>query len=373
MSRRPFLSASDVEASRKAHLHLTRLGPGATLEDVFATIRSAVALSGCFLESYTEARPWGAAHTSAAIPGELTDAMMAQRGEESQEPLRIVAQAPAGILINAHEAMPESAWEEIQSYQLLVRNGFAHVGALKMRTVGIGLHRVHTYLALFRPPEAGPFDGTDTAIIESLHEPIRGVLDRMAVPLLNRPGMLGLAQLIQEQRGAFISLSRERGTRVLEMNRAACVLAARYAAALGVLERRNVVPEFVARIMRLPISSHCGRRQVPHHERSCGLSITEMCLDPAAYDLPERTTLLLLEEVQLSPFGNPPDIAHAKMLRELPPRMRQVVHALVYSGKDRKVIAQELGISVETLHTEIKTIFRRFRVNRRSELIDRLR
>jgi hypothetical protein len=45
-------------------------------------------------------------------PAEVTRVIMAQRSSESQEPLRIVGQAPVGLLINAQEAMPEQARRE---------------------------------------------------------------------------------------------------------------------------------------------------------------------------------------------------------------------------------------------------------------------
>jgi hypothetical protein len=68
MSNKPFLSERERSGFDAARRNLQRLGAGATLEDILASMKRTVPLRGCFVESYLEARPWEATHTSAGIP-----------------------------------------------------------------------------------------------------------------------------------------------------------------------------------------------------------------------------------------------------------------------------------------------------------------
>ena len=54
--------------------------------------------------------------------------------------------------------------------------------------------------------------------------------------------------------------------------------------------------------------------------------------------------------------------------KTLPPRQQQIVQAIV-DGKSYKQIAAELYISIDTVRTHIKRIYRALEVNSKAELI----
>lgn len=57
----------------------------------------------------------------------------------------------------------------------------------------------------------------------------------------------------------------------------------------------------------------------------------------------------------------------------LPPRLRQIAGLLANTGKNRKELACELGISPHTFDTEVKELYRRFQVRSRAEFAVRVR
>jgi len=54
---------------------------------------------------------------------------------------------------------------------------------------------------------------------------------------------------------------------------------------------------------------------------------------------------------------------------DLSRRLRQTLDALITTGDSEKQIADRLGISPHTAHQYVKTLFRRFGVNSRAELM----
>jgi regulatory LuxR family protein len=62
----------------------------------------------------------------------------------------------------------------------------------------------------------------------------------------------------------------------------------------------------------------------------------------------------------------------ASPVDELPPRLRQIANLLMTTGKSRKELAQQLNISIHTLDTEVKGLYRRLKVRSRSELAIRV-
>ncbi|HEX8111454.1 MAG TPA: LuxR C-terminal-related transcriptional regulator [Kofleriaceae bacterium] len=59
----------------------------------------------------------------------------------------------------------------------------------------------------------------------------------------------------------------------------------------------------------------------------------------------------------------------ASPVDKLSPRLRQIANLLVTTGKSRKELAEQLGISIHTLDTEVKALYRRLNVRSRSELV----
>src|SRR5438445_163542 len=65
------------------------------------------------------------------------------------------------------------------------------------------------------------------------------------------------------------------------------------------------------------------------------------------------------------PLSRPPSITHA-----LSPRLSQTLQRLL-SGESEKQIAAQLGLSRHTVHVYVKTLYRRFDVTSRPELLAR--
>ena len=57
-----------------------------------------------------------------------------------------------------------------------------------------------------------------------------------------------------------------------------------------------------------------------------------------------------------------------KAQRPLSPREDEVLRALT-EGRTEKEVAQEMGLSPHTIHVHVKSIYKKFAVNRRAELL----
>ena len=70
------------------------------------------------------------------------------------------------------------------------------------------------------------------------------------------------------------------------------------------------------------------------------------------HDQPPRTTLLEAE------------------LNRLPPRLRQTMHSLL-AGDSEKQVAAKLGVSPHTVHVYVKSLYKRYKVSSRGELLSK--
>ena len=69
--------------------------------------------------------------------------------------------------------------------------------------------------------------------------------------------------------------------------------------------------------------------------------------------------------------GQPPrkSLLEAELNR-LPPRLRQTMHSLL-AGDSEKQAAAKMGVSPHTVHVYVKTLYRRYNVSSRGELLSK--
>lgn len=68
------------------------------------------------------------------------------------------------------------------------------------------------------------------------------------------------------------------------------------------------------------------------------------------------------------PEGNEKRAATARTMAALPARVQEVLVCLLH-GKSEKEIARELHLSVHTVHSNVKSLYRTFQVTSRAELM----
>jgi len=100
------------------------------------------------------------------------------------------------------------------------------------------------------------------------------------------------------------------------------------------------------------------------HARVEAFGITRGLKDPAFTE--EDRNLLELFHEQMASFGQAP--RHGAAHPPLTPRQRDVLRCLL-AGAAEKAVAGELGISQQTVHTHVKSIYAAYRVQSRAELL----
>ncbi|MFO0759058.1 MAG: LuxR C-terminal-related transcriptional regulator [Byssovorax sp.] len=100
----------------------------------------------------------------------------------------------------------------------------------------------------------------------------------------------------------------------------------------------------------------------------CSLSLHRAWGERAFSERERRLIALVHEECAF--LHQPPDEIDRALLRDLRPRLRDTLRALV-QGKSEKQIAADLGLSIHTVHEYVKALYRHFGVQSRGELLAR--
>jgi DNA-binding NarL/FixJ family response regulator len=93
-----------------------------------------------------------------------------------------------------------------------------------------------------------------------------------------------------------------------------------------------------------------------------------------AGDSAEKKRRLLADVIRMvgeQMHGQPPRMTVLEAeLNRLPPRLRQTMHSLL-AGDSEKQAAAKLGVSPHTVHVYVKTLYRRYKVSSRGELLSK--
>jgi DNA-binding NarL/FixJ family response regulator len=94
----------------------------------------------------------------------------------------------------------------------------------------------------------------------------------------------------------------------------------------------------------------------------------------AAGDPAEKKRRLLADVVRMigeQIHGQPPRVTVLQAeLNRLPPRLQQTMHSLL-AGDSEKQAAAKMGVSPHTVHVYVKTLYRRYNVSSRGELLSK--
>ena len=97
-------------------------------------------------------------------------------------------------------------------------------------------------------------------------------------------------------------------------------------------------------------------------------------LDGAAGDPVEKKRRLLADLVRMigeQIHGQPPRMTVLQAeLHRLPPRLQQTMQSLL-AGDSEKQAAAKMGVSPHTVHVYVKTLYRRYNVSSRGELLSK--
>lgn len=97
-------------------------------------------------------------------------------------------------------------------------------------------------------------------------------------------------------------------------------------------------------------------------------------LDGAAGDPAEKKRRLLADLVRMLGeriHGQPPRLTLLEAeLNRLPPRLQQTMQSLL-NGDSEKQAAAKMGVSQHTVHVYVKTLYRRYKVSSRGELLSK--
>ena len=94
----------------------------------------------------------------------------------------------------------------------------------------------------------------------------------------------------------------------------------------------------------------------------------------AAGDPAEKKRRLLADIMRMigeRMHGQPPQMTVLETeLKRLPPRLQQTMHSLL-AGDSEKQAAAKMGVSPHTVHVYVKTLYRRYNVSSRGELLSK--
>jgi len=94
----------------------------------------------------------------------------------------------------------------------------------------------------------------------------------------------------------------------------------------------------------------------------------------AAGDPAEKKRRLLADVMRMigeQMYGQPRRITVLEAeLNRLPPRLQQTMHSLL-SGDSEKQAAAKMGVSPHTVHVYVKTLYRKYNVSSRGELLSK--
>jgi DNA-binding NarL/FixJ family response regulator len=97
-------------------------------------------------------------------------------------------------------------------------------------------------------------------------------------------------------------------------------------------------------------------------------------LDGSSADPVEKKRRLLADLVRMigeQVHGQPPRLTLLQAeLNRLPPRLQQTMSSLL-NGDSEKQAAKKMGVSPHTVHVYVKTLYRRYNVSSRGELLAR--
>lgn len=97
-------------------------------------------------------------------------------------------------------------------------------------------------------------------------------------------------------------------------------------------------------------------------------------LDGAGGDPAEKKRRLLADLVRMLGeriHGQPPRLTLLEAeLNRLPPRLQQTMQSLL-NGDSEKQAAAKMGVSQHTVHVYVKTLYRRYKVSSRGELLSK--
>ncbi|WP_437626010.1 hypothetical protein [Sorangium sp. So ce1151] len=353
-SEQPVRSLADRESSafRRICTKLARVGPGSTIDDVFAAMAGEMPFAAGFLETFPESKPWEAFHSPFRLPAGLPEVIMDRKPYEPQEVLDVVANLPVGSFAVDRDTLPQETWERVEGYQALRRSGLGGgAAALKLRKTRGASGPEHTYLALLLQDGAALPNPATRALVCAVAPAVRAAVDRLAVPLLQRFPFT--VQMIEEQTLGCVVVN-ESGV-VHQANRMAYALAREYGPSLHVNTHRCFFSDFVDAVLRMPRSLRDGRRHFvrpsPRVQRHLEVSSHE--LDPDAYDLPERLGVILLREI--SPLVDP-GARMEEALGELDDIEQKIVRAMVTSKATNKQLAVEMGLGLRALEKRVQRI-----------------
>ena len=93
-----------------------------------------------------------------------------------------------------------------------------------------------------------------------------------------------------------------------------------------------------------------------------------------AGDSAEKKRRLLADVIRMvgeQMHGQPPRMSHLEAeLNRLPPRLRQTMRSLL-AGDSEKQAAAKLGVSPHTVHVYVKSLYKRYQVSSRGELLSK--
>lgn len=296
------------------------------------------------------------------MPDDIVDAFMRAPPEQVEHALSTMVTSRPGEMWRVVEAVAGPMREEIQAIRDLDRFGLGEGAGYKVMERSAAAGDAEHVLLVLLTERGDAFSEHHKRLLAELTPAIQAAVLRTELPLVANEPLF--AQIVAEQAVGYVCLSASGA--VLESNRRAHELAARYHTRAGIVGQRHALADLAQRARAR--GPGAGAWRVPGRD---GVSMVEIHVHRLAHEthaLSEDMFLLMMRE-----WPALPSLDLLDALAALTARQRQIAFLLARHGMAYKEIAQALGVSEGTVRKHAERIYRLVGVHSRAELARLLR
>jgi DNA-binding CsgD family transcriptional regulator len=347
------LDPGEVRWLKAASRKLERLAPSAGAAGIFDAIRPCMHWAAGLFSIIRPSAPGSLVIHAVNLPTPAFEGWLGTPTEQSARALAPVIRSDAGRLWRDSETLAREQREKLDVLRVLEAENLGEGAGYKILERATPEHGVEHFMLAMIMERGHAIPRRSDVMLAALNPALRATVLRLSLPFVGRVPFQ--AQILEERRQGYICFSLQGS--LLEANRRAHDLVARYQVAARIQGRRNAVAAFGERARELTPGDTSW--VLPASEPGSWLQVTTHRMSREAYDLMEDALLVVMEELIV-----PQPSAEAPFT----PAEWKVVRLLVGTGGSHKEIADELGISKRTVDTHMDRIHKKAGVHSSGEL-----
>lgn len=296
------------------------------------------------------------------VPDELVDIWMRTPADLLAEALAPSITAQPGEMVCTAARLSPAEREKYPAVRALDGFGLGDAAQFKVLERGTPSGGNEHMLLTLVSERGETFTDRAGHMLAELTPALQAALLRMELPLLAREPLC--AQIVEEQTIGYVCLSPSGA--LLETNRRAHELAARYHTRAGLIGQRHALADLAQRARER--GPDAGAWRMPGRDGVSMVEIHVHRLMKEVHAVNEDVLLVMMRE-----WSALPSLDLLEALSTLTPRQRQIAFLLARHGMAYKEVAMALGVSEGTVRKHAERIYRLMGVHSRAELARVLR